>query len=625
MGTQKSYSPFLFLLCCSFFILLGISKLASASVAPKVSDFTQRVALQHDLSWYHDASGDRTIEQVVQVKEQFRGADGRISFPRTHGAYWFYFKIDVSAASNSGYSYLLELAFSQLDRVDLFCRCGNLSWQHQVAGDTLAGPGANIDYRFPLFELPLSAVVDNEILIRVQSNTAIVVPVYLWERGAFEQHTQLQQLLSGLYYGILLALVLYNLFLFPTVRDTAYLWFAFYLGMFALFHFAFEGYARLYLWPDSPLFADRAVTLFIWLTMAAGLRFTQLIALSVQYAPRLHRLFSLLFYLALVAALISAVFGPSMLFFLLGPFGALVAVAIPLPLLIAWRAGYRAVRFALIAFIPILPGAILIAARSANLIEASYLTENLFSLGTALGSLLLSFALADRINLLREDKLKVQQQLLLATTKADQARRQFSRRLIETQDEQRRLIAADLHDGVNQNLSLLANTMHALEKHADAETLHTAQQLVHESLDEIRAISHQLHPHILDQIGLGSALEAIVERINQQGRMHCELNIDSCIDQLPAATRLHLYRIIQEALNNALKHSQADQVWIDMICSAGKLKLSIRDNGIGLMPGKHSSGLGLESIRERVEVLQGVVQFAENSPSGASIQVEIAL
>ena len=604
-------------------MLFAISKLASAALAPEALDSPSGITLQHDLSWYHDASGEQKVEQIALLKDRFPEAGGRISFPRTHGAYWFYFK--VKPASVSAHGYLLELAFSQLDRVDLFCRCGDLSWQRQQAGDALAGPGDSLDHRFPLFELPLSADFDNEIMIRVQSSTAIVVPLYLWQRVAFEQHTQLQQLLSGVYYGILLALVLYNLFLFPTVRDTAYLWFAFYLGGFGLFHFAFEGYARLYLWPDSPVIADRAVTLFIWLTMAAGLRFTQLIALSAQYAPRLHRLFTVLFYLALAAALLNVLLGPSALFFLLGPFGALVALLIPLPIIIAWRGGYRAVRFALIAFIPILPGAMLIAARSANLIEASYLTENLFSLGTALGSILLSFALADRINLLREDKLRAQEQLLLATTEADQARRQFSRRLIETQDEQRRAIAADLHDGVNQNLSLLANTMHALEKHPDADTLHMAQQLVHESLDEIRAISHQLHPHILDQIGLVLALEAIVERVNQQGRMYCELNTDSCIDELNPATRLHLYRIIQEALNNALKHSQADQLWIDMSCSADKLKLSIRDNGIGLLNGKLSSGLGLESIRERVELLQGVVQFAENSPSGASIQVEIAL
>ena len=623
MGTQKSYPAILFSLCCCVLIFAFSSKQALASVTSDASGSGRGVSLQHELSWYHDASGELKIEQVERLKDKFLEASGRISFPRRHGAYWFYFKLRPAAPS--AYGYLVELAFSQLDRVDLFCRCGDLSWQHQVAGDTLEGSGDSVDHRFPLFEVPLSADFDNEIMLRVQSSTAMLAPVYLWERVALEQHTRLQQLLSGLYYGVFLALVLYNLFLFPTVRDTAYLWFACYLGMFALFHFAFEGYARLYLWPDSPVIADRAVTVFIWLTMAAGLRFTQLIALSAHYAPRLHRLFTGLFYLALAVALLSAVVGPSVLFFLLGPAGALVALLIPLPIIIAWRGGYRAVRFALIAFFPILPGAVLIAARSANLIESSYYTENLFSLGTAFGSILLSFALADRINLLREDKLQAQQQLLLATTKADQARRQFSRRLIETQDEQRRAIAADLHDGVNQNLSLLANTMHALEKHPDADTLHTAQQLVHEALDEIRTISHQLHPHILDQIGLACALEAIVERINQQGRMHCELNTDLCINGLNPPTQLHLYRIIQEALNNALKHSQADQLWIDIICSADKLKLSIRDNGIGLSQGEPSTGLGLESIRERVELLQGVVQFAENSPSGASIQLEIAL
>lgn len=623
MGADKFYQKIFAILCGCLLLQSCYPAIASAASPVELSALSKALSMQDDLSWYQDPSGELDFTQALSSLDQFHSGEGRIRFAQSTGAYWFYLRLKpVSVVEQS---YLLELAFSQLDRIDLYHRSADMQWQHQIAGDVLAGLQDTFTHRFPLFELMLSNTSDSEILIRVQSSTSIVVPLYLWNRTAFENQRQHGQLLSGLYYGILLALVLYNLFLYPTVRDTAYLWFAFYLGMFALFHFSLEGYARLYFWPDSPLLADRAVSVFICLTMAGGLRFTQLISLSAQYAPRLHRLFTLLIFLVLVVAVLTSLLGPAQFMFFIASFGALVALLIPLPIIIAWRAGYRAVRFALIAFVPIFPGAILIAARSANLIEASYYTENLFSLGTAIAAIMLSFALADRINLLREDKLKAQEQLLLATHEASLARRQFSTQLIEMQDKQRQQIAADLHDGVSQNLSLLANTIYAINKQADPQALHIAQQLAHESLDEIRAISHELHPHILDQIGLTCALETIVERINQQGQIHCELNTEPCIENLQPATRLHLYRIIQEALNNAQRHSQADQLWVDMSCARGRLELNIRDNGIGITQGQQRTGLGLESIRQRVELLQGVVQFAENSPSGASIQIEIAL
>ncbi len=607
----------------SLLLLLFSGGSAAASVVV-VSD-QARLSLQPYLSWYYDASGSATVEQVGRHGVRFQGPLDRSSLPRTQGAYWLRLRLQPKPGAEKR-RWLLELPYTQLDRVDLYVRSGSSpSWRHEVAGDLRPLSAQSLRYPQPLFQLPLKEAEELELLLRVQSSTTIAVPLRLWQQESFDAWHQKSTLVNGIVYGVLLGLVFYNLFLFPTVRDNAYLWFSLYLGAFLLFQFSMAGLVRLYLFPEWPAVADRALSLSLWFCMAAGLRFTQYISLSRRYAPRLNRLLSAMVLFALVMFVAVVLFGPGPFFVAMPLFGVVVALLIPFPLVAAWRAGYPPARFTLMAFLPILPGVVVIVARTYGLLEVSFWTEHLFSIGTAVAAVLLSFALADRITFLRNEKMAAQAQLIEAVHAAEADRKRFSAQLLNAQDSERKRIAEELHDGVGQNLSFLASTLNRLARQCDDPALQRAQQVSRDTVNEIRAISHQLHPYILDQLGLVTAIESIVERIGDQGDIQCELAVAGDLKLLDSETELHLYRIVQEAVNNVIKHSRASHLLISLGLEGDTVVLVISDDGVGLADVPVGSGLGMESMRHRVSLAGGRFVLKSNRPQGLKIVITLPL
>ncbi len=582
------------------------------------------VSLQPYLAWYFDPTGKVDINSLITGDDRFIPSPDKIHFHRTSGAHWLRFEIQPTANAAQK-KWLLELAYTQLDHIDLYITGASAPVQHQQLGDALPVSQQITFYSYPVFPLSLQSGQTTRVYIRIQSSTSINTPLTLWQEEAFNKYSQLKLLIGGIVYGIFIGLIFYNLFLYATVRSPAYLWFALYLSSLAMFQFAMEGYARLYLWPEWPALADRAVTLSLWLCMASGLRFTQYIAYSHRYSPRLDRLFSALVIFAFCIAAIVIITGPAPSFFLLTPFGIIVALLIPWPLFLATHAGYKPARFALLGFLPILPGALLIAARSLAIIEPTFWSEHLFSIGAAASSILLSFALADRINFLREEKIAVQSQLLKTERAAHAARENFSSQLIQTQDNERKRLASELHDGVGQNLSLLSNALKQLEKKPDDETLHSASRISRETVNEIRFISHQLHPHILDQLGLVAAIESISEHIEEQTKVRCDVHADIDADNLDSSTQLHIYRIVQESLNNAIKHSQANHIEVNLTQESQRIILSIADNGNGLTDTNKNTGLGMENIKQRVSLNKGSIKFKSNTPHGLIIFITLPI
>ena len=217
----------------------------------------------------------------------------------------------------------------------------------------------------------------------------------------------------------------------------------------------------------------------------------------------------------------------------------------------------------------------------------------------------------------------VQTRLLETERAAHIARENFSSQLLQAQDGERKRLAGELHDGVGQNLSFLANAFRQLEKNCDHGILENASRITREAVNEIRFISHQLHPHILDQLGLVAAIESIAERIEEQTQLRCDVIADIKPEKLDADTQLHIYRIVQESLNNAVKHSQANHIEVRLEQQGNNIVLSIADNGCGLSSPPSNTGLGLESIKHRVTLSKGRLELKANTPHGLIVFITL--
>lgn len=207
---------------------------------------------------------------------------------------------------------------------------------------------------------------------------------------------------------------------------------------------------------------------------------------------------------------------------------------------------------------------------------------------------------------------------------------QLSRRLLSVQEEERRALARELHDDFGQQLTALKLNLALLERDLRDPThrnrLHDCIQIIEHTREHIQNTARRLHPSILDDLGLVEALYWYAR--SQAQRAGCVIEVQ---DRLPALLSPKLetavFRIVQEAVNNAIRHGAARRIDIAVAVDCGELALAIQDDGAGFdpdaLPTDSESGLGLISMRERAELLGG--RFALASRLGGGVRVEVTI
>jgi len=213
----------------------------------------------------------------------------------------------------------------------------------------------------------------------------------------------------------------------------------------------------------------------------------------------------------------------------------------------------------------------------------------------------------------------------------------YAQKIIQAQEEERKRIAYELHDDTAQYLSLLKlqlDSMLQSGKIQDPETIEKLSYLdkdASRAIDDVRRFSHELRPSVLDRLGLQAALEQIAEDINKLKQMKVELTIDGEEPGLSDNVKLALFRIVQEALNNARKHAQASKASVNILFRENQVKMEIKDNGTGfdiqearVRAGKRGS-LGLMSLQERASFIGAKLKIESEPGKGAAIRIEFPL
>ena len=200
----------------------------------------------------------------------------------------------------------------------------------------------------------------------------------------------------------------------------------------------------------------------------------------------------------------------------------------------------------------------------------------------------------------------------------------LSRRLIGAHEEERALLARELHDDLTQRVAVLAIEAGRVELAEPDGAQATVMQSVREGLvrlsEDIHTLAYQLHPSVLDELGLAEALRAECERQGRQGRLALSLKLDP----LPAVGKeaaLCLFRVAQEALNNVARHAGAGAAGVTLRQDTDGLLLAVRDDGVGFDPTSPGRGrcLGLASMRERVRLVNGTLDIESAPGRGAAV------
>lgn len=212
--------------------------------------------------------------------------------------------------------------------------------------------------------------------------------------------------------------------------------------------------------------------------------------------------------------------------------------------------------------------------------------------------------------------------------------RELSRRIITMQDEERRRIARELHDGLGQELTAAKMTADAVRKLSPTPELSTRSEeladLIHRAITQVRSLSHLLHPPLLDETGLVSTIQWYLDGLTKRSGIHTTFEVHPAeFPRLPAELETALYRVIQEALTNVFRHSGARHVWVVLAQKDDRLIASVRDDGKGisgeiatLHPG--ATGVGIASMRQRLAELSGDLRLENRNP-GTLVEVMVPM
>lgn len=207
--------------------------------------------------------------------------------------------------------------------------------------------------------------------------------------------------------------------------------------------------------------------------------------------------------------------------------------------------------------------------------------------------------------------------------KTEKLREVFAQELIKAQEQERQRISRELHDSVGQNMLFIKSRLQRLSPEADSQLVQTVDL----ALEEVRSIAKDLYPNQLEAYGLTSAIDALCELAQESSGVFISSDLQGIDEKLNKEAKINCYRIIQECINNAIKHADATAVRVTSNFQPGKVELVVQDNGKGfdktLLKSKSPNAFGLINMEERIKMLRGKLELETALNKGAKLTFSI--
>ncbi|MEO6235945.1 MAG: sensor histidine kinase [Vicinamibacterales bacterium] len=208
-------------------------------------------------------------------------------------------------------------------------------------------------------------------------------------------------------------------------------------------------------------------------------------------------------------------------------------------------------------------------------------------------------------------------------------RRDVAQQLITARESTLRHIARELHDEFGQTLTAMGSMLSRAERHAAAaplkNELREIAEIAQRLLEQIRGLSQALHPSILEAVGLEGTVDSYLSTVERQTGVHVVYERTGVVLPVDVTIATHVYRIMQEALTNVARHASVTKAWVRLGTAAGMLELEVEDHGSGLPATTARRGLGLVTMRERVALVGGTIEFTRPREGGTLVRVRVPL
>lgn len=427
-------------------VILGLLLLSGAALSQPFSlSQASRQALDGAVSYLEDTRGIMTVADVRQQDVAWE-ANGDSAFNRGYSNSVWWLRLQLHNPGTGELKRLLELAYAVLDRVDVHVYAGPQLLDEYQLGDLLPHRERPVDSRFFLLPLRWQPGQTLEIYFRIQTASAVQAPLTLWEPDAYYSHENFSNIAQGLYYGGLVVIAVYNLLIFLVLWERSYLYYVGFILSVPMFMAAISGQGFRYLWPDAVVWNDHAIPFLLGSTFMFAAMFSRRFLQVEKWSLWACRM--------LLAASVCA--GSFLVLAFLLPYQITIRVLVPLGLFtillcmaVGVMAQFRRVpnaRHYLVAWGAFLLGGLMFALNKIGALPANFTTEYSMQIGSLLEAVLLSFAMAERINVERRLRFEAQDEALQAT-----------RRLNEELEQRVQERTQELED-LNKRLAEISNT-----------------------------------------------------------------------------------------------------------------------------------------------------------------------
>ncbi|MBT6175760.1 MAG: sensor histidine kinase [Deltaproteobacteria bacterium] len=405
-------------------LLLMIGSVSFAAEPVIVKDAFGEQSLGLHLEFLEDTDGTLSVEDIhtPEVMGRFTPVhDETPNYGFTQSVYWFSFSLQNPETRSL--QQFLEIGYPHLDDIDIYLFPQVSEQTHYHLGDKLAFSKRLIEHRNFVVPITLQGSEILSVLVRVRTSSSMRVPIRLSSEQSFFQRDATEVIIHGFYFGLILVMALYNLFVYISLRETVYLYYVFFVVGCAGFQAALSGFSYQYLWPTMPWWAEK----YVIFSIAMGQVFAALFANTFldlrQYARRHFR------YLSLIALLSAAVAGLAFLV----PYALVVpAVTILVVLLtpaclsagvVRWRQGNTEAAYYTLGWASFALGTCSLALGNLGVLPVNVLTINGPQIGTAFVVIFLSLALVRKLKVLHEESETLSKKLVVALDQAQSADR----------------------------------------------------------------------------------------------------------------------------------------------------------------------------------------------------------
>lgn len=634
---------FLFLFVCSLFLQAAPLQLQNDTVEP----------IETSVSYWEDKEGSASFEEAKKTPFTPYTKERNINFGFTDSAYWI--KIDLHNPTPSDDAHWwLKVDYPLLESIDVYLLNPNGQLiKHKRMGTSQPFASREISSNHYITELPLNQTSNATLLVRIKTQSAMQFPFTIMSSKALLEDVENGHFMVGVYYGIFIIILFYNLVLLLYTKDTNYLRYIFFLISFVLWQLSFDGHGIQYFWGDNDWVIRHGAGVFISLSAFFALYFSRNFLNTPHHAPRLDKVFLVFMVISLILALASSVLPYGKII----PMNALLGAIMPAIALtagfIVMRKGYKAARFYIAGWSSLLIATIFFAFNKFDLIPSFYGINHVQQIGSAIEMIFLSIALAHRVYLLQREyieKLNHLNETLSDEVKSalDEARKKdrlfVQQSRLAAMGEMIEQIAHQWRQPL-QTLALINQDMYVKQKlgkcdeayfDRNHESIDEHLQYLSKTIDDFRNFYKTDKSKNLEDIGtVAEDALRLSEVFLNYAKIKTELNVSTA--RKVNIAKNEMIQVLMNLIKNGhdaivQQHKKDGKIIINVEeCDAG-VKVSVEDNAGGISPdaiekvfdiyfttkdSEGGSGLGLHMSRYIIEESFGGKIWVENIDGGA--------